>query len=397
MDPVLDPPPLPDQLTAAVPDADTANPVPAQNYAHKHPPYAEMITAAISALMEPNGSSKRAIAKYIGDHYSDLPSTHEALLTHHLKRLKINGQLLMVKHSYKLPRSAPPPPNGAVNAVAPQPSPAGPKKRPGRPPKHKPEAAQVAVPVFQPMENTNSVPAMAAEPVNGPAAAVPKPVRGRGRPPKLHGLKRPPGRPPKAGGPSVGGSGRGRGRPRLGAPPAQVRKRPGRPPKLINVIPGSGIPVAAPDVVGVGVPPAVSSGVGPVKRGRGRPPKAGGVAKRARDLSALRPRKLSGKPVGRPRKNASGGAVNRGVDSQLLLAYLDLKAKLENLQARISQTANIIKPYLNNEASINALQELELIAANMIVPHPQTLPQPQVQPQPQPPLPPEQYPQQPQN
>ncbi|CAA0832421.1 winged-helix DNA-binding transcription factor family protein [Striga hermonthica] len=276
MEPVLDPPPLPDQLTAAVPDAATANPVAAQTYAHKHPPYAEMITAAISALMEPNGSSKRAIAKYIGDHYSDLPSTHEALLTHHLKRLKINGQLLMVKHSYKLPRSAPPPPNGAVNAVAPHPSPAGPKKRPGRPPKHKPEAAQ---------------------------------------------------------------------------------------------------------------------------RGRGRPPKAGGVAKTARDLSALRPRKLSGKPVGRPRKNASGGAVNRGVDSQLLLAYLDLKAKLENLHSRISQTANTIKPYLNNEASINALQELELIAANMIVPHPsiQPPPQPQVQPQPQPPLLPEQYPQQPQN
>ncbi|GER32407.1 HMR1 protein [Striga asiatica] len=389
MEPVLDPPPLPDQPTAVFPATDTgpaaAILTPAQSYPHNHPPYAEMITAAISALKEPNGSSKRAIAKYIGDHYTDLPSTHEALLAHHLKQLKINGQLLMVKYSYKLPGSAPPPIpapiNGAVNAVTSDPAS---KRRPGRPPKPKPmpDAAQVVVPVFHP--DTNSIqfgtephpqPYVASAPINGQAAAAVKPLRGRGRPPKLHGLKRRPGRPPKAG----------------AAPPVQVRKgsgRPrGRPPKPINVVQGLGLGVGVPGSgvpAGHGVPATVSGGVGPMKRGRGRPPKAGGVAKKARNLSAVRPkklRKLSGKPVGRPRKNASAGAVNRAPESQLLVNYLDLKAKLENLQSRISQTANFIKPYLNNEAAINALQELELTSASITM-----MPQPQPQPQP------EQYP-----
>ncbi|CAA0815352.1 winged-helix DNA-binding transcription factor family protein [Striga hermonthica] len=325
MEPVLDLPPLPDQQTAVVPDAVTAPAAailtPAQSYAHNHPPYAEMIRAAISALKEPNGSSKKAIAKYIGDHYTDLPSTHEALLTHHLKQLKINGQLLMVKYSYKLPGSAPPPIpapiNGAVNAVSPDPAS---KRRPGRPPKPKPmpDAAQVVVPVFHP--DTNSIqfgtephpqPYVASGPINGQEAAVVKPLRGRGRPPKLHGLKRQPGRPPKAGGTS-GGVAIGRGRPRLAAPPVQVRKgsgRPrGRPPKPINVVQGLGLGVGVPGSgvpAGLGVTATVSGGVGPMKRGRGRPPKAGGVAKRARNLSAVRPkklRKLSGKPVGRPKK-----------------------------------------------------------------------------------------------
>ncbi|KAL0429537.1 UNVERIFIED_CONTAM: Histone H1 [Sesamum radiatum] len=99
MDPALDPPPPAVQPTAAVSAtaAAAANPTPAQPPVHIHPPYAEMITAAIAALKERNGSSKRAIAKYIETHYANLPPTHSALLTHHLKRLKINGQVLMVK------------------------------------------------------------------------------------------------------------------------------------------------------------------------------------------------------------------------------------------------------------------------------------------------------------
>ncbi|KAL6545526.1 hypothetical protein OROGR_009400 [Orobanche gracilis] len=93
--------------------------------------------------------------------------------------------------------------------------------------------------------------------------------------------------------------------------------------------------------------------------------------------------------------NASAEKVSRTPDSQLLVAYLDLKAKLQNLQSRISQTANLIKPHLNHQAAINALQELELIAIDVTTPSvAQYYQQPQPQPQTQPPPPHEQYPQQ---
>ncbi|KAL0425333.1 UNVERIFIED_CONTAM: Histone H1 [Sesamum radiatum] len=334
MDPALDPPPPAVQPTAAVSAtaAAAANPTPAQTPAHSHPPYAEMITAAISALKERDGSSKRAIAKYIETHYANLPPTHSALLTHHLKRLKINGQVLMVKHSYKLPRSAPVAVNGAVNAVSADPASAGPKRRPGRPPKPKPEAGQAAVPVFAPTVDINSVPAAQPQqnvavgpgtvyvdvgPVNGPAAGGP--VRGRGRPPKQGGFKRGPGRPPKNGVATAGGGvgmGRARGRPKKNAAPgAAIQKgqgRPrGRPPRPINVVEGlapgapAGGGMAATPVADVNAP-VISGGFAPVAgKRRGRPPKADGGAKKPRNLTSAppkKPRKLSGKPLGRPKK-----------------------------------------------------------------------------------------------
>ena len=51
-----------------------------------------------------NGSSRQAIAKYIEGAYSGLRSNHSALLTHHMKRLKNNDQLVMVKLSYMISR-----------------------------------------------------------------------------------------------------------------------------------------------------------------------------------------------------------------------------------------------------------------------------------------------------
>ncbi|KAK4414202.1 Histone H1 [Sesamum alatum] len=414
MDPALDPPPPAVQPTAAVSATAVAaaNPTPAQLPAHNHPPYAEMITAAISALKERNGSSKRAIAKYIETHYSNLPPTHSSLLTHHLKRLKIQGQVLMVKHSYKLPRSAPVAVNGAVNTVSSDPASAGPKRRPGRPPKPKPEAGQAAVPVFAPTVDINATPVVvpaaqpqqnvAVGPVNGPAAGVP--VRGRGRPPKQGGFKRGPGRPPKNGVATAGGGGgmgRARGRPKKNAAPgAAIEKGPGRPrgrpPRPINVVEGlapgapAGGGMAAAPVADVNAP-VVSGGVAPVAgKRRGRPPKADGGAKRPRTLTSVqpkKPRKLSGKPLGRPKKNGSA-SVGRTPDSQLLVAYLDLKAKLENLQSRVKQTAALIKPSLNNETAINALQELELAAMNVsAVPNAQSQQTQAEQPQPQQPQP----------
>ncbi|KAL8474716.1 hypothetical protein ACS0TY_031237 [Phlomoides rotata] len=373
MDPALDPPPVSAQPVGALPPADapapapapaTANPTPAHSVPNNHPPYAEMITAAITALNERDGSSKRAIAKYIETHYQALPPTHSALLTHHLKRLKDSGQLHMVKKSYALPsRSTAAAVNGDVNAVPADPASSGPKRRPGRPPKPKPDAGQAAVPVFAAPINMNAPPAQNA--AAGPAGT---PVRGRGRPPK-----RGPGRPPQS-----GGVGKRRGRPAkntvVAPAPAKGSGRPrGRPPKPVNVAEG------APAAGGI---PALPVPVGGKRRGR--PPKAGGVAKKARYMSAVQPRKprKSGKPVGRPRKNAVA-STSEAQDSPLLTAYLTLNEELKTLKGKVSQTVNVIRPYLANEAAITALNELEEMAENVRAPpNFQVPPQPQ-QPQPQ--------------
>lgn len=219
-----------------------------------------MITTAIGALNERTGSSKKAIAKYIQRTFDDLPPSHPALLTHHLKRLRSSGQVVMVKHSYMLPRSG-----DDAHALPPHPGPVpGPKRGRGRPPK----------PKIPPQPTPESV-LMAVGLVDGPV--VPK--RSPGRPPKsgvLHaprpnsidGPKRGPGRPPKA---QLGGVVPPRP---AGVTKVSVSGRPrGRPRKILTV--------------GAGVGGNLS-----VKR-RGRPPKGDGPK---------RPKKLTGRPVGRPRK-----------------------------------------------------------------------------------------------
>ncbi|KAL8246062.1 hypothetical protein R6Q59_007278 [Mikania micrantha] len=95
MDPITDLPPM-----TAGHFSDPSPPVTGNN---THPPYAEMIIAAITALKDTDGSSRQAISKYIEKEFTNLPPTHATLLTHHLKRLKNLGQLVMVKHSYMLP------------------------------------------------------------------------------------------------------------------------------------------------------------------------------------------------------------------------------------------------------------------------------------------------------
>lgn len=293
---------------------------------------------------------------------------------------KNSGELVMVKHSYKLAArsttanpvaAAANPTNGDVNDVV-NTSDSAPKRRRGRPPKPKVDNSvqvQHAVPVFAPPQNDMNV---APLPPNvGPvrpdnaSAAGPEPVgtvnggvkRGRGRPPKTGGgAQSGPVRPPKIGGV-------GRGRPR------------GRPPKQQTTMVG-----AAPGTVGV-VP------VVKMKR-RGRPPKnaaAGGDVGVGNSRAPKKPRRLSGKPLGRPRKNAPATTVSSGAgttpDSQLLVAYLDLKAKFENLQARIRQTATLIRPCLTNEAALSALQELEIAGTmNLLAPPPAPQAQPLAQP-----------------
>nr|GEW20764.1 putative mitochondrial protein [Tanacetum cinerariifolium] len=97
----LHPPPPPPSMTT-FPQPITSVPSP------PHPPYNEMIRSAIVGLKDKDGSSKQAISKYIEKEFghTNLPPTHPVMLTHHLKRMRDEGQLVMVKHSYMLPPSA---------------------------------------------------------------------------------------------------------------------------------------------------------------------------------------------------------------------------------------------------------------------------------------------------
>ncbi|EEF27887.1 histone h1/h5, putative [Ricinus communis] len=374
--------------------ANATAPTVAQSF--NHPPYTDMIYAAITALKERDGSSKRAIAKYIERVYPGLPPTHSALLTHHLKRLKNTGLLVMVKKSYKLPRSDDTvatnninsSTSNNINAVghsALPPNPAvtnsGPKRGRGRPPKPKPEVVPSSIqPISQPNAASVMVPvglSISTQPINSaPAATVIQPPnvgqpqmgvkRGRGRPKKvagggaaaavLGGKRR--GRPPKSAGrpkklKSVGANGVKKGPKRLpksvvvpyatGAAAAVTARPRGRPKK-------GAAPAAAPGVGGVvGIGGAV---VVPGKRA-GRPPKVvGGVV--------VNPKK---RPVGRPKKNDNVSWAAAQASQLQSEAYGDLKMKFEFFQSKVRQAVGVLRPQLTNETPISvvaAIQELIL-------------------------------------
>ncbi|QDZ20215.1 histone H1/5 [Chloropicon primus] len=69
--------------------------------APSHPPYADMVKAAIVALKDRTGSSAVAIAKYLDGNYK-LPDTYKKSLSLTLKKLVESGKLVKVKASYKL-------------------------------------------------------------------------------------------------------------------------------------------------------------------------------------------------------------------------------------------------------------------------------------------------------
>ncbi|PIA33569.1 hypothetical protein AQUCO_04100184v1 [Aquilegia coerulea] len=244
MDPIASLPVLVPNPVVPITEPLIEPPKPPSNHLN-HPPYAEMIVSAIKALNEKKGSSRKAIAKYIDSVYTNLPQSHSALLTHHLKRLKKNGIVLMVKHSYKLPKSAP-----AVTSVSTGGPAATEKRGRGRPPKSNKTTVVTTVPVV-------------------PTSGSPVVKRGRGRPPKVMKPK-----PIKAVGSGLANRGRGR-------PPKIMKPKPikavgsglvkrgrGRPPKISkpNITAG---PVEAPMPVAV----AVSNANNGEKKGRGRPKK----------------------------------------------------------------------------------------------------------------------------
>ena len=315
MDPFLssfpiDPAPPPSIPVVAAVVANPTTTISAMPPIFNHPSYLDMISEAIGALKEKNGSSKRAISKYIESAYKEvLPSTHSTLLTHHLKRLKNNGLLVMVKKSYKLASTS------RSEASLPDSSPTnppdaspGPKRGRGRPPKpkHTLATADLNVQPFVPLDDgPKKSPGRPRK--NGPVGQLGV-RKGRGRPPKS-GPKKSPGRPrkPKTVRSVVGANAMKRGR--------------GRPPKAVNqlppqaVMPIQGQPMAVPyaDVdaattatVAVpnlsrprGRPKGTAGAAGVVVSGkrRGRPPKIGGIT-----VMPIKPKKTTGKPVGRPKK-----------------------------------------------------------------------------------------------
>ncbi|KAJ4896555.1 high mobility group A5 [Raphanus sativus] len=363
-----------------------------------HPHYSEMICSAISALNEAEGSSKQAISRYIERFYTGIPPAHGALLTHHLRTLKNRGVLVMVKKSYKLAASAPPPTSAAAAALEPprsdfnnrvndtqQQLPPPPTSAPpqtqkrgrGRPPKAKPTAdvqtngistfGQIELPVPRPEEQQMQLQLQASPPQPQPS-------------------KRPPGRPRKDGAsptptvkaaaPVVSGgeeiakrrgrppSGRAAGRqrkPALVSAPASVFpyvanggggggggvRRRGRP-KRIDAG-ASSVALAPPNAVGGG-------GELVAKRGRGRPPKIGGVIRKA--MKPKRGYSRTGRPVGRPRKNAA----SKGASGQQDISYGELKNKFELFQEKAKEIVNVLKAEVGgsyNQAVVQAIHDLE--------------------------------------
>ncbi|XP_058732436.1 uncharacterized protein LOC131603969 [Vicia villosa] len=333
-----------------------------------HPPYAEMIYKAIESLKEKDGSSKRAIGKFIEQNYGNvLPEQHTTLLTQHLNHLKSAGLLITVKKSYKLPSSLPPPPT-VTRSDSESHLPFTPltQKARGRPPKPKPELYSqpelTAQPVFaslefEPPTQDEPVPpttttvgltqSPAVSPIVSPTTLSAK--RGRGRPPGSFRSKtlKSAGRPPKPKSVSNG------------------LKRRGRPPKgqsQPTVIPFSA-PAAVP------FPSVVTDGVTvPVVRStrpRGRPKKyADELMSVAPTMRQGRPAKLAviggpknpfRRPVGRP-KGAKG--VKKFADE-------DLRKKLEHFQSKVKESLEVLKPYFDHQSPVNAvaaIQELENLA-----------------------------------
>ncbi|CAN6927420.1 unnamed protein product [Brassica oleracea] len=329
-----------------------------------HPPYSEMICCAIAALNEADGSSKQAISRYIERTYTGIPTAHGALMTHHLKSLKNSGVLVMVKKSYKLAAAssvaAAEPPrsdftsNYSVNQTQPLPdlAPTSTQKRGrGRPPKAKPDAHTNGLPVLPPQAQPQSV------------------------------VKRPPGRPRKDGAlptvktPAVSGgveTAKRRGRPPSGRAAGRERKPAvvSAPASVIPYVPNGGVRRRGrPKRVDAGAssaalpspPPPKADGGGSVvvaKRGRGRPPKIGGVMRKP-----MKPKRgggyvRTGRPLGRPRKSAAAKGASRQQD----IGFGELQKKFKLFQEKAKEIVNVLKAEVGgsgNHAVVQAIQALE--------------------------------------
>uniref|UniRef100_A0A7N0VAJ5 H15 domain-containing protein n=1 Tax=Kalanchoe fedtschenkoi TaxID=63787 RepID=A0A7N0VAJ5_KALFE len=278
---------------------------------HTHPPYEEMIITAIEALKEKNGSSRQAIAKYIQHAYTNLPPAHPAMLTHHLKRMKKAGQLVMIKYSYMLagsefssfPYTAAPP--VAPAAVPPQ------------------FTLTTSVPVAEPETNGNMF--GQAPDLNGPGQEMAVVVkRGRGRPPKLRlntdgnvTVKKTVVRPRKPVNQTM-----------------PLPKRRGRPRKDAGI--------------------AVSSMPSPWP---GRRPNVGGAGRKHMKFPRI--------PVGGQKTNRESALGP--AEPKWMVDYVHVRVKLQRIQTRMQQAIGDLKAHLSNESLSDlrvaaALQELDVLS-----------------------------------
>ncbi|KAF9671321.1 hypothetical protein SADUNF_Sadunf12G0035200 [Salix dunnii] len=410
-----------------------------------------MIYSAITALKEQDGSSRIAIAKYIERAYPGLPANHSDLLTHHLKRLKNSGALVLNKKSYMLPRSDN---NTNISAattttatVSNNPSQIQPqlqqqhpqyvvpvtsappeqKRGRGRPPKTKANGLPPTPPPMlangQPQAGLDSHVSVTSQTqsqlVGIPSDPASTERKGRGRPKKVVVTEAGPlvkkgrGRPPNSG---PLGSKKSTGRPRKPKSLVGAKKSPGRPPK--NQLKPVNVPyaVASPTATATDAA-AVFNVVSPKPRGRPRkgatptasatgavvmvPAKQPGRPAQVPRVMKLKPKKSSGRPVGRPRKvnvvifarirNANAPwPINRASQPQAQAElHGDLKRKLEFFQSRVKQAVGVLKPHLTSPtiSAVAAIQELEELASMDINiswrEEPQPLTQTQPQPQPQ--------------
>ncbi|KAG5142357.1 hypothetical protein JHK82_018052 [Glycine max] len=386
----ISPPPAPPATAVPFPaEPNDHLPPPISEPPSNHPPYAEMIYTAIEALKEKEGSSKRAIAKYIEQVYKEhLPPNHSILLTQHLTLLKSSGMLQMVKKSYALPRSVPL--TGAAPAQAHDAATSALQLTSPRP-RGRPRKAQI--PVQNLPQDINVQVQQNAEPVWAALGLADEPVQTEGSSKKR-------GRPKKSVTPGAGPAKRGRppgsGK-RLGRPPKDKsvtttttdvsgpKRRPGRPPK--NQSQPTPIPFAPADAAAaVGteyvaaaetVPVDAAAALGP--RARGRPKKyademvaagrgrgrgrgrgGGGGRGRGRGRGQLpaQLRKSGARPVGRPKKGSTSASTSQNAANE------DLRRKLEHFQSKVKESLAVLKPHFNHESpvtAIAAIQELEVL------------------------------------
>ncbi|KAG9160028.1 hypothetical protein Leryth_005763 [Lithospermum erythrorhizon] len=344
-----------------------------------------MITTAIAALNESEGSSKQAISKYIDRVFKNLPSNHSELLTHHMKMLKNSGQIVLLRRSYMLPpRSAsapppfiaPPPPNATTNggsvASTVTYSNSGTSAAQnfqndymnyydGSVGLHQ-DAVKASAPVAQsighafPGVPNNVVPtAQGNGGVSGSEAMLVSLGLSDGASVEITQTKKRRGRPPKSTSAAP-----------VPAPNSgtQQPKKRGRKPKNAEQVIHSAVPVTMvmpnPGIVSgaatippqytVGAPNSVGSlpPVGepqlPSGKRRGRPPLGSMLKKHI---------KATGNWPGRPQKNSSSG------DNSQRLIVQNLKSKLEYLRSRIRENVSIIKPSINMETSTDAMGALQ--------------------------------------
>ncbi|KAI4373205.1 hypothetical protein MLD38_011358 [Melastoma candidum] len=165
------------------------------------PPYPELIIAAIDTLNDPNGSNKTTISRHIEAMYPNLPSSHTTLLSHHLNRMKQNGDLVLVKNNYMKPDPNAPPKRGRgrpcknaepVPRGQASPPPTSAAKPRGRPPKSANSNSPLKLKPSvsgrkrgRPPKNNKAAPVASTNTVLEQTEVVGGVVkRGRGRPPK---------------------------------------------------------------------------------------------------------------------------------------------------------------------------------------------------------------------